>query len=94
MVGFHYVCFVYNSDEKLWFQLQVAGPAQGLGLRPHPKKQKKKIHLGKKAPLSRVKSPNFYKIIYIYIFKGYAFFLLVVLRILQILLLAYKLPCY
>ena len=41
MVGFHYICFVYNSDEKWWFQLQVAGPAQGLGLRPHPPKKKK-----------------------------------------------------
>ena len=41
-----------------------------------------------------VKDLNFYKIIYIYIyiFKGYAFFLLVMLRILQILLLTYKLP--
>ena len=63
-VGFHYICFVYNSDEKWWFQLQVA--AQGLGLRPHPKKKKKKIPLWKKTP--RVKSPNFYRIIYIYIF--------------------------
>ena len=42
---------------------------------PHPKKKKKKIRLGKKAPLP----PNFYKIIYIYIyiFKGYAFFIII-----------------
>ena len=40
MVGFLYICFVYNSDEKWWFQLHVAGPAQGLGLRPHPPKRK------------------------------------------------------
>ena len=41
-----------------------------------------------------VKDPNFYKIIYIYILNVVHFLLLVMLRILQILLLAYKLPCY
>ena len=41
------------------------GPAQGLGLRPH---QKTKKFLGKMASLSIVKSLNFYKTIYIYIF--------------------------
>ena len=34
-----------------------------LGLKPHPKK---KILLGKKAPLPMIKCSNFYKIIYIY----------------------------
>ena len=41
-----------------------------------------------------VKDPNFYKIIYIYILKVVYFLLLVMLRILQILLLTYKLLCY
>ena len=50
VVGFHYICFVYNSDEKWWFQLQVAGPAQGLGLRPHPPPPKKKKPLREKGP--------------------------------------------
>ena len=40
-----------------------AGPALGLGLRPH---QKKNNSLGKKAPLFIVKGPNFYIIIYIF----------------------------
>ena len=62
----------------------------GLGLRPH---QKTKIFLGKKALLSIVEGPNFYKTIYIFS-KGCTFFLLVMLRILQILLLVYKLSCY
>ena len=60
----------------------------GLGLRPHQKKKKK-------SPRKRLHFS--YKIIYIYIyiyFKGCAFFLLVMLRIIPILLLAYKLPCY
>ena len=80
--------------QKLMQELK-AGPAQGLGklglgLRPH---QKTKIFLEKKAPLFIVKGPNFYKTIYIFS-KGCTFFLLVMLRILQILLLAYKLSCY
>ena len=44
--------------------LLPVGPAQGLGLRPHPKNIPRK-----KALLSIIKSPNFYKLyIYIYIF--------------------------
>ena len=58
----------------------------GLGLRPC---QKKKKHPREKGSTSHIKL-----YIYIYILKVVHFFLLVMLRIIPILLLAYKLPCY
>ena len=76
MVGFHYTCFVYNSDEKWSFQLQAAGLAQGLG----------KLGLGLRPHFQWLKVQIFIKLyIYIYIFiylKVMHFFLSVMLKIL------------
>ena len=77
---------VLRGNHRGWLHKVRVGsrPRQ---LRPRPKAPPKNKNFLRK------KGPTFYKTIYIFS-KGWRFFLLVMLRILQILLLAYKLLCY